>query len=232
MLYNHLLNFHLIFICQQVMNFSFISLSILCGISLTLLILATKSSQRFYHYIFKPLTIVLIIFFGLFSDNIAENKYSQLILLGLLLSFFGDVFLMKGKKEFLFGMIAFFLAHIFYIIAFSVPEMKFNLFLYGIIFTISLSYYIFLFPSLDNLRIPVFLYTAVISFMLYFAISYYLVNNDLLGKLILSGAILFTISDMLLAIRQFKSDFPFSSQLVYLTYFPAQYLFCLTIWIN
>lgn len=214
------------------MSFSFIIFSILCAISLFLLIITNNKDDNYYYYIFKPLTIILIIIFSFFSNNIIHNPFSQYILLGLLFSFFGDVFLMQGKKEFLFGMVAFFFAHIFYIIAFNIPEMKFNIFLYGIIFIISLSYYIFLFPSLDNFKIPVFLYMSVIGLMLYFAISYYLINDNILGKLIVSGAILFTISDMVLAIRQFKESFPFSAQLVYLTYFPAQFLFASTIWVN
>lgn len=50
-----------------------------------------------------------------------ENLYGQILLIGLILSLFGDVLLaMKGnKKWFLLGIGAFLLAHIFYTLAFA-----------------------------------------------------------------------------------------------------------------
>ena len=214
------------------MNFNFYLISILFGISLFSLIATLKNGNKTYHFTLKPLTILLIIFLGIASKDFRDNSFNQLILIGLLFSFLGDILLMFGKKEFLYGMGSFFLAHVFYINAFYIVNMKFNLILFIIIFGITSAYYFYLYSTLYSYRGPVLLYSLIIGTMLYFAISHFLIDNQIVGKLIILGAVLFTISNMLLAIRQFKGNFPLSSELVYLTYYPAQYLFCLTIWTN
>ena len=71
-------------------------------------------------YLFKPLTMLLII--ALFSTKTALtlNTYSSLLLIGLLCSLAGDIFLMLPKDRFLPGLISFFLAHLAYIAAFTI----------------------------------------------------------------------------------------------------------------
>ena len=71
--------------------------------------------------IFKPLTLILIIFIALIFPAV-ELKYKIFIVLGLFSSLLGDTFLIYPKQHFTKGLIAFLIGHICYIIAFTIPS--------------------------------------------------------------------------------------------------------------
>ena len=74
------------------------------------------------------------------------------------------------------------------------------------------------------MMIPVIIYTVVILAMLTGAINRLKKVIALSYWLVLSGAILFLISDSALAINKFGHPFPGSSVLIMTTYLLAQYL--------
>src|SRR5688572_18694162 len=90
-------------------------LSVLTFISAILTVYFEYSDRRFA-YLFKPLTLVLIIsivcFYG--SD---KSFYRSAILAGLVFSLIGDTFLIN-PKNFVPGLISFLIAHLCYIAAF------------------------------------------------------------------------------------------------------------------
>ncbi len=71
-------------------------------------------------FAFKPLTTLLILAFA-WPRGADAPKQRRFIRIGLLLSLIGDVFRMWPKAGFLPGLIAFLLAHLAYIAAFTVP---------------------------------------------------------------------------------------------------------------
>ncbi len=134
--------------------------------------------------------------------------------LGILLSLTGDVLLMISlDRLFLAGLVAFLLAHIAYVIGFNIPVPQMNFF--GIVFAImiGLGGARIIRRILDHLpatgqgrmRIPIILYSTVISVMLLSAmmkltdISW----NASAALLVSIGAILFYISDIILAWHKF-----------------------------
>jgi uncharacterized membrane protein YhhN len=181
-------------------------------------------------FVLKPITLISIIIMGILSHNIDRNMFNQLIFIGLLFSLLGDILLMLGKKEFLIGIGAFFLTHIFYINAFILEGFYLGYPAIIIVPLISILFYLYIFPSLNSHKVPVLFYSIAIGIMLITAISYFSLHDNINGKLILSGAILFTISDAFLALKQYKGEFPHCSPIVYLTYFSGQYFICLTMW--
>jgi uncharacterized membrane protein YhhN len=74
------------------------------------------------------------------------------------------------------------------------------------------------------MRLPVIIYTIVILTMLEAAINRYGKVNRLSFILVLAGAILFVISDSLIALNKFGFPFMFSGVAVMTTYIAAQYL--------
>jgi uncharacterized membrane protein YhhN len=125
----------------------------------------------------------------------------------------GDIFLMLPVDMFIFGLLSFLLGHISYIVGLNNSAPYFSL--RGGIFIILLAIYIgWLYPKLarglsskgkNSLKIPVAIYAFVISLMVYSALmswsrSAWPVNGAVLVSI---GAILFYISDSMLAWDRF-----------------------------
>ena len=160
--------------------------------------------------------------------------FNRLILLGLVLSLFGDLFLIFAGGNiynFVYGLLAFLLAHILYSMAFF-RDFKNNpqasklfghimLFFMGVF---SLSYYSWIRDYLNDLRIPIMVYMMVISIMVILAGYRYGRVNKFSFKLIYIGAIFFVMSDSILAYNKFAEPISFSGVWIMGTYMLAQYL--------
>ena len=72
---------------------------------------------RLRAYIFKPLTMVFILLIAIFGQATLP-LYRYMIIAGLVFSLAGDVFLMLPSDRFVAGLVAFLIAHLFYIVAF------------------------------------------------------------------------------------------------------------------
>jgi uncharacterized membrane protein YhhN len=173
-------------------------------------------------YVFKPLTMGLIILslwiFGSFNEI-----YHYLLLVGLLFSLLGDVFLMLKNRKFSAGLISFLIGHCFYIAAFSTQlayEPSLNIYL---IFVFSgMSVFFWLSNNLGQYLLPVAIYTAVISIMSIMAVSMYLEIPNTLTLAAAIGAILFQFSDSILAINKFKQPFKSAQPIILSSYYVAQ----------
>ena len=78
---------------------------------------AYQDNKRLF-YVFKPLTTLSIAALCWYLAP-TLNSYVYLILLGLLLSTLGDIFLMLPKDRFIPGLASFLLAHLAYIVTFA-----------------------------------------------------------------------------------------------------------------
>jgi len=180
--------------------------------------------------ILKPLTVMCIIGIGISGNSDLSPLYKPLIITGLFASLIGDVMLMRSLNKFLFGLIGFFFAHVLYSTAFmSVNDFQgINLDLIPYILLGSI-FFLFLRPTLGNMKIPVLLYIGVIILMIWQAeILWQTMGTQKVG-LAFPGAILFCISDAVLSIRRFKVDFKLSQFLVLGTYYPAQILIAFSV---
>lgn len=180
----------------------------------------------------KPLLMpILIVYFAHASKNL--NPLKNLILAALFFSWLGDVLLLFDKRYgdfFVFGLVAFLLAHIFYIFyfwqigkpnaaeKFSKPFALFGVFAYFAAF------YALLFPHLGAMKIPILIYSVVISLMLLSSLRAFDLKRQNFGKICVLGTALFTASDSILAINRFVAPFALAPVLVMLTYALAQLL--------
>jgi len=165
-------------------------------------------------FITKTVLIPLLIGYYL-SSPVRVNK---LFVGGLIMSFLGDVFLLFGWG-FVAGLSCFLTAHILYILTFK-PLLRYkNTAILPIILLFIFGLYIFLYENLGVMRFPVFLYAFTIGAMLYVALG----TGQ---KWIMIGAILFVLSDSMLAINLFHHRSTLGGMSIMLTYVLAQY--CLT----
>ena len=132
------------------------------------------------------------------------SRYGRVLFLGLVLSWCGDAFLLgTTDKMFLFGLVAFLLAHVAYVIAFTTRGINLKWVLAALIpvVLLSLGTMTWLTPWISaEMLIPVRVYTVVISLMVITAFG---ARGNAAPVLIPFGALLFYFSDMSVAINQF-----------------------------
>ncbi len=139
-----------------------------------------------------------------------RSLFGRFILLGLVLSWFGDAFLIgEARTAFLLGLGAFLLAHLSYIAAFVIRGVSTRWAMLGAIPVTSaaIAVSVWLAPHVpDNLAVPVRAYTVVISLMLVGAIG---TRGQGAPATILAGALLFFVSDLsVAALRLAETSFP------------------------
>jgi len=165
-------------------------------------------------YITKP-AVMLMLFLWLWT-SLGLSGAALWFGMGILFSLAGDILLMLSlDRFFIFGLAAFLLAHIAYVIGFNIPLPEASL--WGIAFAviISLGGARIIRRILDaitakgqtRLRIPVAIYSLVISIMLLSAMLKLMditwtANSAILVSL---GAFFFYISDIILAWNKFVS---------------------------
>jgi uncharacterized membrane protein YhhN len=182
--------------------------------------------------IFKPLIMIgLMAYYYVLSP-----ARSRLFLVALFFCWLGDVFLIFQSNNPLFfmtGLASFLAGHIVYIFCYrqlqTSPSSRELLgsqkvrFAFPIILA-GTGLVTILYPFLGALRIPVMIYALAITLMALTALFRYGRTNSKSFLLIFIGAVLFMVSDSLLAINKFHHAFSAAGALVMLTYSVAQFL--------
>jgi uncharacterized membrane protein YhhN len=181
-------------------------------------------------YLAKPLIMPVLIFYLLSQTSPDKPALRNWVIAALIYSCAGDILLLFQEKQaiyFLLGLSSFLLAHIFYIVFFQrvkKTEAVPTTFWFGLIV---LAYYAVLMwrltPWLGDMKIPVWVYGIVISYMFFLARHMYNIRNKPAGTLMMSGAFLFILSDSLLAIDKFYVPIASAGIWVMLTYGAAQF---------
>ncbi len=192
-------------------------------------IIGVQLENNLLQTIFKPMIIPTLI--GYFDSQV-KNLMAGLakwIVLGLLFSLGGDVLLMFQSKNdifFLLGLSSFLIAHIFYIIFFHKVRVREQVNSNIVLLAIVVVYYVgliaFLSPHLGDMKLPVRIYGIVISFMFMLAMHMLFIKNKEAGKWMMLGALLFVISDSVLAINKFYQSFELAGVVIMITYGLAQ----------
>ncbi len=184
-------------------------------------------------YPVKPLIMIwMAVYFLIYSK---KKSFTIPVLIAFFFSWLGDNFLMfSGKNELFFfaGVGGFFLAQLSYIYIFSKYKEEnrqgylrkkplliifFLLYVGGIYFV--------LFPGLEGIMKPIILVYAL-SLM---AMSMMALNrrgrvNPPSFRYVFAGSILFLLSDSMIAINKFSTEFPLAGFWIMITYISAQYL--------
>ena len=202
---------------------------ILCLLILVAHLIAILLNNRLVEYITKPMIVTALALYFLSQTNQSGGDLKKWILGALSFSWAGDVLLLfqpNNEVFFLLGLCAFLIAHICYIIFFHhirVREMvKSNLWLLLIVAIYYISLIGLLYPRLGDMKIAVPVYGIVISFMFMLAMHMLFIKNKMAGRWMMTGALLFVISDSVLAINKFYQPFEIAGLLIMLTYGLAQ----------
>jgi uncharacterized membrane protein YhhN len=178
----------------------------------------------------KPLLLPFLLFTVYRSVSFPTRK---MLLTALAFSWIGDIILMftdKGELYFIFGLVLFLISHVFYIALFlkqkshtKAAAKPISLASCLIVLVYLKSMLSLLFPTLGPLKVPVAVYAVTISIMLIAALRGYFNWNNSAKYFVLFGAVLFVVSDSLLAIDKFHSALPAASLSIMSTYLAAQF---------
>ena len=182
--------------------------------TVTLLVRARFRSDELGIFVFKPLSTLLVIVVALLSLTTpgARVSFTLWVTLGLVLSLGGDVALMfKSSQAFLAGLVLFLLAHIVYAVGFTLPNgfHPEDLVVAAALLVAAAGVYLYLKPGLGTMKGPVVVYILVICLMVNRAISTFFGDAFTITQawLISLGAVLFWLSDLMLAINRFRKPF-------------------------
>ncbi|WP_198651639.1 lysoplasmalogenase [Dyella sp. C11] len=186
---------------------------------------------RWLHWVCKPLTTLLILWLALRAAPVVSPRYRRWIVAGIVFSLAGDVFLMLPQDAFVQGLVSFLLAHVCFIVG-MLGDSRFAERPWGML--ACLAYGAFnlwaLWPSLPAaLHLPVVVYVLVLAAMGGQAVvrARRHAADVLTGSAQWSmvGALVFMVSDTLLAWDRFRFVIPLSTVWVLATYYTA--LWCL-----
>lgn len=177
------------------------------------------------NYVSKPLLMISLFFFYFQKIKQDMSKTDKIMLVSLIFSCLGDTFLMfqgQNPQFFLFGLGSFLVAQLAYYFIFSKSGKTQHLKRLPItIYTMALV--AFLWDKIpQDFLLPIFVYAFAIMMMGIGAIQRQ--TNPKSYLFVLIGAILFIISDSLIAINKFAFAIPLSGLWVMTTYIAAQYL--------
>lgn len=179
-------------------------------------------------YVSKPLLVLLLAAEFLAGTAWIPVIFRVLMTAALAFSCLGDVLLLF-PNNFVPGLGAFLLAHACYIAFFlKIRYTNYPLALckWAFIFITEAVVLVFIFtllPYLGNLALPVIIYAIVISVMLQSVMHAFRLKEQRMGWYSLAGAMLFMLSDALIAFQHFKGGFAGENMLIMLTYGLAQW---------
>jgi uncharacterized membrane protein YhhN len=198
-------------------------------------IISTLIEIPLLHFVCKPAILPTL---GLYYWTSIREKKSELsiaVLLAIVFSWIGDVLLMfqeGGELFFMLGLVSFLTAHVFYIFAYrqhqtigSDNELK-GLQKVRFGFPIVLAGFgllSILYGHLGPLKVPVIVYAGILTTMALVALFRFGKTSAASFSFVFAGAILFMMSDSLLAINKFLEPLPFEGFWIMVTYIGAQY---------
>lgn len=183
--------------------------------------IAVGTHKRTAEYVFKPLTMVVLIAAAIAIDPV-DDTVKVLFIAALVFSLLGDVFLMLPRNLFVAGLASFLVGHLFYIGGLQVRGQDGVWFLAGLVIVVVAVLVVGLRviraarrSDEPAMAVPVTAYVAVISFMLASAFG----TRNLFA---IVGAGLFYASDAMIAWDRFVSPKPWARLAIMTTYHLGQ----------
>lgn len=192
---------------------------------------AAEKRWTWVRVVTKPLSLILLIVIFTISGGWIQPGYW--FGAGLLFSLAGDVFLLLRSRFFIAGLLSFLVAHILYFIGFNFGALKLNG--WGLVpLLLLIGFVILAYPRIvggvrrrlehRRLWLPVLLYMVTITIMLFSAMMTWFRDQwtSESALFVSLGALLFTISDTLLATGRFLRPVTYGNFLVMFTYHLGQ----------
>ncbi len=197
--------------------------------------IALTGQKKRIDYFAKPVVIIALLIWLALNGNLSGHLIWFFI--GLLFSLAGDVFLLLPKEKFIAGLVSFLLVHVAYIIGFNDTLPPVNLASISLIFIITITAcQIFRSISIGlersnntKMKVPFLIYSITISLMVLSACLSLVKEDWNAGPALLvsGGAVLFFLSDTLLAWNRFVTPIPNTKLKVRVTYHSGQLLIML-----
>ncbi len=199
-------------------------------------VVATSANSHWLEYVCKPAMMLILSSWFFFNSRRYGDRFTLMIQGGLFFSLIGDIALLfqhMDEFNFMIGLAAFLLAHLCYSIAFlrNISEVGGT---DGLVLGSSIALLFALFavyfswelaPRLDEgLMIPVIAYVVAISCMGILAAFRYTRTFPRSFWMVLVGAVLFIVSDSLLATNRFLRPLSWGPTAVTITYALAQFM--------
>lgn len=194
--------------------------------------------------IWKPAcTVLCLLMCGLSLTQPGSHPlYTALVFAGLVFCLMGDVLLIprEDPKKFMLGLVSFLIGHLIFIGAFIAAQYLIGLpvsppreaLAGGLLLILAGVVFFYLRPGLGKMQLPVMIYMGVISLMVHRAVGGLYVGGSvpLQPALAVAGALMFYVSDFVLAVDRFAFDgeLPGASLMVLGTYFSAIALLALS----
>ncbi len=187
--------------------------------------------RKWFFLVLKALTTCLILIVAVISALRGWSAYAGAILVGLVFALAGDVLLGLPRERFIAGLGSFMAGNLIYSFGFAassrltgVPWPALPVILFGA----WMLWY--LWPSLRaSLRLPVSAYVLVMVTMACSALSRAVGSPGALTVCAALGALLFMISDAVLAVSRFRHPFHMARGIVLGSYFLGQLLIALSV---
>lgn len=192
----------------------------------------TVDAWRWLHWLCKPLATVLILLMAWRATQPVSLAFRRRIVAGLVFCLLGDVLLMLPRDRFVPGLVSFLLAHVLFIAAFC-GDVRFAArgwpWLACLAFGAVMMF--LLWPGVAAaLRVPVVLYVFVLASMAGQALGRVVWLREQGDARAISarhaavGALLFMLSDSLLAWDRFRAALPWATLYILATYYAALWL--------
>tara|TARA_R110000850_G_scaffold39143_1_gene101816 strand:- start:718 stop:1407 length:690 start_codon:yes stop_codon:yes gene_type:complete len=190
------------------------------------LVVIYKPESDLLYMISKPLLLFSLLAFFIHKTAHIELSGKSWVAAALLFSMIGDIILMQdGSMYFLIGMGAFAMAHVFYILFYLNQKLKSSPLALLCAALVMVGGIIVLYKYVnDPAEITPYLYVYALVIGLHLlASTRFIALGDRLTKLAVGGALLFVVSDLLIAFNQFNGYDKYLHIAVMLTYGLAQY---------
>ncbi len=145
----------------------------------------------------------------------------RLLFVALLFSAAGDVALgLENDDLFVLGLGFFLVTQVLYVVAFTrdFRWRRSRLPVVALVLAFAVAMSVFITPDLEDMALPVYVYITVITAM---GVTAVLRMGSIL---VLTGALLFMVSDAMLAVNEFSTSIPSADYPIMVTYYLAQVL--------
>ncbi len=209
-----------------------ILICIICLIAITFITHLLNLRFKFFKAVISKSSIMIFIIGLSIWANIDKMfpLYGLFVSIALITSLSGDIFLaLDGEKFFIHGLISFAFTHLFYIIAFLVVSSSIGIISMQVIVAfivfclLVVVFFCIFYKKLGKKKIPVLIYIVIMAVMSSLSIR--------VSWLTFIGAIAFILSDFELGINKFYKPIPYKSIVNGIFYFPAQFIFALSIFL-
>jgi uncharacterized membrane protein YhhN len=176
--------------------------------------------------VIPTMIVTIFVFLNPFDDSIISLTFT----LAFFFCFMADIGI---EKNFLIGMILFLLAQLLFIVSFLLLALTLDFVLENAIIVLILFLLVLIYDylllrylsasekGLGDFKVPVLVYSLVISIMFVSTVFIFLSSSLTVSLSIVFGALLFVGSDSIIAVREFHHKFKWSELVIMSTYYGA-----------